>query len=100
MGNLLRGHSNVINWTLITKFALIWRLTYFWNGMFWTSQIVILGNINVFMAFFDKTVIKNYMFEQPHNWMAETYCQTYNNLAAILDVILSKYDPGLSSKRF
>ena len=37
--------------------------------------------------------IKNYLFEQPHNWMAESYCQTYNNVAAILDTILSKYDP-------
>ena len=52
------------------------------------------------MAFFDKTVIKNYLFEQPHNWMAETYYQTYSNLAAILDIILSKYDPRLPSKRF
>ena len=84
MGNLLRDHSKVISWTLILKFALIRPLTYFWNGMFGTSWIVDLGNINVFMAFLHKTVIK------PHNWMAETYCQTYNNLAAILDTILSK----------
>ena len=28
--------------------------------------------------------------------MAETYCQTYNNLAAILDTILSKQNKAMT----
>ena len=46
--------------------------------------------IHVLMSFTLKIVMKNHVFKQPFNLTTETGCQTYNNLAAILDAILSK----------
>ena len=46
---------------------------------------LIIININVFMAF-----VPQDCYQKPHISMAETCCQTYNNLAAILDTNLSK----------